>query len=70
MISCAEPQQLVEITQNHLENLHRLVGATPQLPELLNECVRQAPLGASPLERWGRWREREGFRCFSKKACL
>merc|ERR1740138_676508 len=44
IISCAEPQQLVEITQNHLENLHRLVGATPQLPELLNECVRQVQL--------------------------
>jgi len=44
IISCAEPQQLVDITQNHLENLHRLVGATPQLPELLNECVRQVQL--------------------------
>ncbi|CAK0901633.1 unnamed protein product [Prorocentrum cordatum] len=44
ILSCAEPQQLVEITQNHLENLHRLVGATPQLPELLNECVRQVQL--------------------------
>lgn len=44
IISCTDPQQLVEITQNHLENLHRLVGATPQLPELLDECVRQVRL--------------------------
>merc|ERR1719282_145332 len=36
-----KPQEMVDITYNHLDVLKRLVGNTPQVTELLDECVRK-----------------------------
>lgn len=41
IISCTTPQEMVDITYNHLDVLKRLVGNTPQVTELLDECVRK-----------------------------
>jgi len=41
IISATRPEELIDITHNHLDALKRLVGSTPQVMELLDECVRQ-----------------------------
>lgn len=41
IISCTTPQEMVDITYNHLDVLKRLVGNTPNVTELLDECVRK-----------------------------
>mmetsp|Transcript_30397 Transcript_30397/g.66598 ORF Transcript_30397/g.66598 Transcript_30397/m.66598 type:complete len:373 (-) Transcript_30397:192-1310(-) len=41
IMSCCSPKEMVDVTQNHLEALRRLVGATPHLVELIDETLRQ-----------------------------
>lgn len=41
IISCTSPQEIIDITYNHLDVLKRLVKESPQVTELLEECVRQ-----------------------------
>jgi len=41
IISCTSPQEIIDITYNHLDVLKRLVKDSPQVTELLEECVRQ-----------------------------
>mmetsp|Transcript_8690 Transcript_8690/g.22239 ORF Transcript_8690/g.22239 Transcript_8690/m.22239 type:complete len:382 (+) Transcript_8690:90-1235(+) len=41
IISCQAPQEMVDVTQNHLDVLKRLVGNTSSVLELVEECIRQ-----------------------------
>jgi len=41
IISCTAPQEMVDVTLNHLNALKRLVVSAPQLLELLEECTKQ-----------------------------
>jgi len=41
IISCMAPQELIDITHNHLDVLKRLVNNCAQVAELVDECVRQ-----------------------------
>jgi len=39
IISCIAPQEMIDITQNHLDTLKRLVSSAPQVCGLLDDCV-------------------------------
>lgn len=39
IISCVAPQEMIDITQNHLDTLKRLVSSAPQVCGLLDDCV-------------------------------
>jgi len=41
IISCTSPQEMIDVTLNHLNALKRLVASNPQLMELLDECMKQ-----------------------------
>jgi len=41
IISCKAPRELIDVTMNHLEALKKVVTGTPQLTELLDECIKQ-----------------------------
>jgi hypothetical protein len=41
IISCTSPQEMIDVTLNHLNALKRLVVSNPQLAELLEECMKQ-----------------------------
>lgn len=51
IISCASPEQVMDITLNHLEVLRRLVGGTASVLGLVDECIRhvQMSYGGMPL---------------------
>jgi len=40
IMACVSPQEVVDVTQNHLDVLKRLVGNTSSVVELLDECLR------------------------------
>lgn len=52
IISCMAPQELVDITHNHLDVLKRLVGSTSQVIELVDECVRQMQAAYGQMSLW------------------
>mmetsp|Transcript_55144 Transcript_55144/g.124150 ORF Transcript_55144/g.124150 Transcript_55144/m.124150 type:complete len:379 (-) Transcript_55144:93-1229(-) len=52
IISCPAPQEMIDITSNHLDVLKRLVGSTPQVAELLDECVRQMQVAYGAMSLW------------------
>jgi hypothetical protein len=41
IISCTAPQEMIDVTLNHLNALKRLVVSNPQLSDLLEECTKQ-----------------------------
>lgn len=41
MISCVAPQEMIDVTMNHLDTLKRLVSSAPQVCGLLDDCVGQ-----------------------------
>jgi len=41
IISCFTPQEMIDVTLNHLNALKRLVNSNPPLQELLEECSKQ-----------------------------
>jgi len=41
IISCTSPQDMIDVTLNHLNALMKLVQSNPQLLELLEECMKQ-----------------------------
>jgi hypothetical protein len=41
VISCVTPQEVIDVTYNHLDNLKRLVATADPVIQLLDECVRQ-----------------------------
>lgn len=41
IISCTSPQEMIDVTLNHLNALKRLVVSNPQLMEMLEECTTQ-----------------------------
>jgi len=49
IISCGTPQEMVDVTLNHLNALKRLVVSNPQLLELLEECTKQIHVGYSNM---------------------
>merc|ERR1719507_2643671 len=52
IISCMAPQEMIDITHNHLDVLKRLVGSNPQVTELLDECVRQMQVSYASMSLW------------------
>lgn len=59
IMSCTSPKEMIDVTHNHLEALKRLVSNTPQLLELVEECVRQMGVayGDMPLSELSRMRQ-------------
>eukprot|EP00429_Kryptoperidinium_foliaceum_P089543 CAMPEP_0176196036 /NCGR_PEP_ID=MMETSP0121_2-20121125/6822_1 /TAXON_ID=160619 /ORGANISM="Kryptoperidinium foliaceum, Strain CCMP 1326" /LENGTH=242 /DNA_ID=CAMNT_0017534827 /DNA_START=1 /DNA_END=725 /DNA_ORIENTATION=- len=49
IMSCITPQELVDVTFNHLDVLKRLVGSAAPVIELLNECTRQMQLAYASM---------------------
>lgn len=41
IMSCSAPQEMIDVTYNHLDVLKRLVGNASSVVELLDECIRQ-----------------------------
>lgn len=41
IISCISPSEMIDVTSNHLDVLRRLVGETPQVGELVEDCIKQ-----------------------------
>mmetsp|Transcript_6051 Transcript_6051/g.14032 ORF Transcript_6051/g.14032 Transcript_6051/m.14032 type:complete len:379 (+) Transcript_6051:92-1228(+) len=44
VVSCGSPQELLDITMNHLDVLRRLTANTASVVELVDECIRQVQL--------------------------
>lgn len=59
IISCSAPQEMIDVTHNHLDVLKGLVGSTPSVVELLDECVRQMQVayGGMQLADFGAMRQ-------------
>lgn len=49
IISCTAPHELLDITQNHLGVLKRLVGSTASVLELVDECIRLVQVAYSGM---------------------
>lgn len=52
IISCLAPQELIDITINHLDVLKRLVSSGSQVVELLDECVRNMEMAYGQMTVW------------------
>eukprot|EP00428_Durinskia_dybowskii_P073479 CAMPEP_0170411334 /NCGR_PEP_ID=MMETSP0117_2-20130122/30370_1 /TAXON_ID=400756 /ORGANISM="Durinskia baltica, Strain CSIRO CS-38" /LENGTH=254 /DNA_ID=CAMNT_0010668931 /DNA_START=35 /DNA_END=796 /DNA_ORIENTATION=+ len=49
IMSCVAPQEMIDVTHNHLDVVKRLVGNAPEVIELLDECVRQTHLAYATM---------------------
>mmetsp|Transcript_69416 Transcript_69416/g.206800 ORF Transcript_69416/g.206800 Transcript_69416/m.206800 type:complete len:374 (-) Transcript_69416:87-1208(-) len=64
LISCMVPQEIIDITHNHLDVLKRLVAGTAQVAELVDECIRQMQMAYGQMSLWDFNALRQSLCCF------